>query len=245
MNKRIQTLLALCALALAPALALAAGGAGVLHSGADVGNTASLQRGATLFMNYCAGCHSLQYQRYSRLGEDLGLSEEQVMQNLNFAGVNYGEQIKTGIGSDGDAWFGKAPPDLSLTARSRGADWIYTYLKSFYVDESRPLGWNNTLFPGASMPHVLWELQGIQQPVMAEAEAGAQPHIAKLELAVPGQLDAAGYDQAARDITTFLLYVGEPAALERKAIGLWVVLFLALFTLLAYVLKHEYWRDVH
>jgi ubiquinol-cytochrome c reductase cytochrome c1 subunit len=145
-----------------------------------------------------------------------------------------------------EKWFGKAPPDLSVIARVRGSDWIYTYLKSFYLDESRPLGWNNTLFPNASMPNPLWQMQGLQRPVYgAKDPATGETSVERLQLATPGTQDAQAFDQTARDITTFLQYVGEPAALKRQGIGVWVVLFLAFFTFLAWLLKKEYWRDVH
>lgn len=235
-------------LALVPALGFAASSGPLESSGTDLSDKASLQRGAGLFMNYCSGCHALSMHRYSRIASDLGLSEELVEQHLIQGDAKIGENINTGIAAgDGNAWFGKAAPDLSLTARAKlgGPDWIYSYLKGFYVDESRPLGWNNTVFPGASMPHVLWEMQGIQRPVYGESHEGMPPHVEKLELATPGRLDAREYDQVARDISAFLQYVAEPAALKRESVGVWVVLFLAFFTFIAYLLKLEYWRDVH
>src|SRR5690606_7603453 len=234
-------------LALVPALPISAGGAKLEHSGADLSDRASLQRGAGLFMNYCSGCHSLSLQRYSRLGEDLGLTEEQVERFLIRGDAKVGEPINTGIAAgDGNAWFGKAAPDLSLVARAKlgGPDWVYSYLKGFYVDESRPLGWNNTVFPGASMPHVLWELQGIQRPVY-DVDADGQSHLVRLELVKPGRMSPAEYDRTARDISAFLQYVAEPAALKRESVGVWVLLFLAVFTFVAWLLKAEYWRDVH
>jgi ubiquinol-cytochrome c reductase cytochrome c1 subunit len=240
--------LAALLLALAPGFAAASGDSALQPSFTNITDQASLQRGAALFMNYCSGCHSLGLQRYSRTAEDIGLTEAQMMQNLNFGEAKFGEQIKSSMDpADGEAWFGKAPPDLSLVARSKlgGPDWAYTFLKSFYVDESRPSGWNNTLLPNASMPNVLWELQGLQRPVHAEAGEGAAAHVEKLELASPGRLSPEEFDRAARDITTFLHYVGEPSALKREATGLWVILFLAAFTLLTWVLKKEYWKDVH
>ena len=143
--------------------ALAAEGGDKLQAGNDLSDRASLQRGAQLYMNYCSGCHSLKYLRYSRMAEDLGLTEEEVMNNLNFTGAKFGEQIQVSMPHDpAGKWFGKMPPDLSTISRVRGSDWIYTYLKSFYLDESRPLGWNNKLFPNASMPNPFWELQGLQ-----------------------------------------------------------------------------------
>jgi ubiquinol-cytochrome c reductase cytochrome c1 subunit len=233
--------------ALLPLAAFAEEGPELLEAHTHMNDQASLQRGATLFMNYCSGCHSLQYQRYSRIGEDLGLTEDQVTKSFVFTGVKVGEHINVAMNpTDAAAWFGKTPPDLSLEGRSRGPDWIYTYLHSFYVDESRPLGWNNTLLPNASMPNVLWQLQGLQRPVMGK-DAGCQPSVDKLLLADKdkGTLDPEQYDQAARDISAFLQYVAEPAAIQRETYGVWVVLFLAFFSFLAYLLKHEYWRDVH
>jgi ubiquinol-cytochrome c reductase cytochrome c1 subunit len=233
-------------LALVPVFAQANEAGGLYSSGADLNDKASLQRGAGLFMNYCAGCHGLALHRYSRISQDLGLDQAQVEQNLMFGDAKFGENIQTGIDAgDGKAWFGKAPPDLSLVARAKagGADWVYTYLKDFYVDEARPLGWNNKLFPGASMPNVLWELQGIQHPVFEGHEG--ESHLAKLELASPGRLSEREFDQVARDISNFLQYVAEPAALKRESVGVWVLLFLSFFTLMAYLLKSEYWRDVH
>ena len=274
MTKRLS-LFALVLAAMLPLAASASEGPETLEAGTHMNDQASLQRGATLFMNYCSGCHSLKYQRYSRIGEDLGLTEAQVAQNFVFSGVKPGEHITVAMNPvDAAAWLGKAPPDLSLEGRSRGPDWIYTYLKSFYVDEGRPLGWNNTLFPNASMPNVLWQLQGVQYPVFepkkhrqvscdvssdkscqggkkdqefcpeGHVDVGKQC-IASLKLVDKGQLSPEEYDQAARDISAFLQYVGEPAAMQRESWGVWVILFMAVFTFLAYMLKHEYWRDVH
>lgn len=226
--------------------AYASSGGNLLQSGTDLGDQASLQRGAKLYMNYCSGCHSLKYLRYSRMAEDLGLSEDDVMANLNFTGAKVGEQIQVSLTPEhANQWFGKMPPDLSLISRVRGSDWIYTYLKSFYLDESRPLGWNNQLFPNASMPNPLWELQGLQHAEFGEADkkTGERP-VHGLKVTQPGQLDEQGFNQAVRDITTFLEYAGEPAALKRQDLGVWVILFLAMFTIIAYLLKIEYWRDV-
>jgi len=234
----------LAALFAAPAFANE--GAGLMSAGTDLGDQASLQRGAQLFMNNCSGCHSLQYMRYSRMASDLGLSEQEVMDNLNFTGGKIGDQVHVAMTEDeAKQFFGKMPPDLSLIARVRGTDWIYTYLKSFYLDESRPLGWNNKLFPNASMPNPLWELQGLQQPVYGKAEAGGDRPVEKLALASAGTQTPAQFDQSVRDITAFLEYVGEPAALKRQSLGVWVVLFLAFFTFLAWLLKKEFWKDVH
>ena len=225
---------------------LAAGGAATLQAGNDLNDQASLQRGAQLFMNNCAGCHSLKFLRYSRMAEDLGLTEEEVMTNLNFTGAKFGEQINVAMPREHAAkWFGQAPPDLSLTARVRGSNWIYTYLKSFYLDESRPLGWNNKLFPNASMPNPLWQLQGMQHAEFSEPDATGERHVESLKVTQPGRLNATEFDQVVRDITNFLEYAGEPAALKRQSMGVWVVLFLAFLTFLFYLLKQEYWKDVH
>ncbi len=227
--------------------ALASAGGDTLQAGVDLEDTASLQRGAQSYMNYCASCHSLKYMRYSRIAEDIGLSEEQVMNSLNFTGAKFGEQVISSMpAAHAEKWFGKAPPDLSVIARVRGSDWIYTYLKSFYLDESRPLGWNNKLFPNASMPNPLWEMQGLQRAVYGKKDAKTgEAAVERLEVAQPGTQNAEEFDRTARDITAFLEYVGEPAAMKRQQTGVWVILFLSFFTLMAWLLKKEYWRDVH
>lgn len=242
--RRLRRLLAALLLLAFPVLAMA--GAGLQRAGNDLGDQASLQRGARLYVNYCAACHSLQYLRYSRLAEDLGLSEEEVMQNLDFTGAGFGETLQAPLPADAPArWFGSAPPDLSLVGRVRGSDWVYTYLKSFHLDESQPLGWNNTLLANTAMPNPLWELQGIQQAEYGEADplTGQRP-VQRFTLARPGRQDAVAFSQTVRDITNFLAYAAEPAALKREKIGTWVLLFLAALTLLAWLLKEDYWRDV-
>lgn len=260
MTKSLSTVRGLIAVAVMMAgTATASSGGGAMESAQiDLTDKGSLQRGAALYMNYCSSCHSLTYLRYSRMAEDLGLSEEQVRQNLMFQDANFGDPMNTGLDPvKAAAWFGKAPPDLSLIARRKaeGPDWVYNYLKSFYVDESRPMGWNNSVFPGASMPNVLWQLQGSQHALVEPKPEGGT--CAKGEFlggcitgfSTPehkqGTLSPEEFDQVARDITAFLAYAGEPAAVKREALGVWAVLFLALFTLLAYFLKQEYWRDVH
>jgi ubiquinol-cytochrome c reductase cytochrome c1 subunit len=206
-----------------------------------VDDIASLQRGSSLFFNYCSGCHSLQYLRYSRIAEDLRLDEKEVASSLVFTGAKIGDKATNHMPADlAAAAFGKAPPDLSLEARAKGPDWIYHYLKSFYLDPTRPVGWNNTVFPNASMPNALWELQGLQV-----AEKGEGGEAQKLSVRAPGRVTPEQYDQAVRDITTFLAYAGEPAALKRQSMGVWVLLYLAFFTFIAWLLKHEYWKDVH
>ena len=248
MTKRLASRLAVFVAGLAISLgALAAGGSAHLQqSGTDLDDPASLQRGAALYMNYCSGCHSLKYLRYARIAEDLGLSEDDVQANLNFTGGKIGDHVISPMSAQtGLAAFGKAPPDLSVIARVRGSDWIYTYLKSFYLDESRPVGWNNTLFANASMPNPLWELQGVQQPVYGKKTASGELPVDGFTLSQPGTQDAQAFDRTVRDITAFLEYAGEPAALKRQSVGVWVILFLAFFAFLAWLLKQEYWRDVH
>ena len=185
----------------------------------DIMDRASLQNGAKLFMNYCSGCHAISFMRYNRIGADLGLSDELITENLMFAGSKPGETMVTAM-PEGAAskWFGGVPPDLSLVARSKGTDWIYTYLRSFYNDEARIFGVNNKVLVNASMPDVLWSLRESQ----SEAE----------------------FDNSVRDITNFLDYVGEPAKLIRLQLGKWVLLFLGVLFILTYMLKKEYWKDV-
>jgi len=212
------------------------------NSGVNFRDTAAIQRGAKWFVNYCFSCHSASYMRYNRLAEDLSIDEDIVLRDLAFADVNIGDTMDIAMRpGDSEAWLGKIPPDLSVISRSRGNDWLFTYMKSFYQDESG--GWNNLVLPNASMPHVFWQLQGIQEPVWSSH--GEERVIEHLELTSPGLQSPQQYEQTVRDLVTFLDYLGEPSKLKRKNIGIWVLLFLVLFTLVAYALKVEYWRDVH
>lgn len=226
--------------------AAAASGGALMQSGVDLTDRGSLQRGAQIFMNNCSGCHSLKYLRYSRMAQDLGLTEDEVQNNLNLTGAKFGETIGTAMPAKaGERWFGKTPPDLSLVARSRGADWVYTYLKSFYLDESRPLGWNNNLFPNASMPNPLFQEQGMQHAIYGEPDKATGDKVVKgLKITTPGTQTEAQFNQTVRDVTAFLQYAGEPAGIKRESLGVWVILFLAALTFLTYLLKKEYWRDV-
>ena len=242
----LGALLALVMTVATGAPALAASGGALQQANASLSDPGSLQNGAKLFFNYCSGCHSLKLMRYSRIASDLGLTEQEVMDNLNFTTAKFGEQVPASMNvEDAKRWFGAAPPDLSLMARAKGVDYIYTYLKSFYLDPSRPLGWNNTTFPNASMPNALWELQGVQTATFKPGEKGADPVFEKFELHQAGRLSGPEFDVAARDIANFLQYTAEPAGLKRKTVGIWVLLFLSVFTLLAWLLKQEYWKDVH
>lgn len=255
-----KNLFATLLLALAPSLAVAAGDVPLDISGADLSDKGSLQRGAGYFMNYCAGCHSLSYQRYSRLAEDLELTEAQVMDNLAIGDAKFGDVIVSPLSAaDGQRWLGKAPPDLTLVARAKKgqADWIYTFLRGYYQDDSMATGWNNRVLVGTAMPNPLWDLQGVQTLKTSAKSQGEHAHCEKGEIDgacfegfeiaehQKGRLDEKEFSQVARDISAFLLYTSEPAALKREALGIWVILFLAVFTLLAYALKTEYWRDVH
>jgi len=233
-----------------PLRAHAAGGSVPLDSAdIDLGNRQSLWHGAKLFVNYCMGCHSAQYMRYNRVGKDLGLSEDDLKQYLIFGDKKVGDTMTIAMRpEDAARWFGTPAPDLSLVARSRGPDWLYTYLRTFYLDPKRPFGVNNLVFKDVAMPHVLWELQGWQRPVyrtVKRADGHEEKVIERLELAVPGKLSPAEYDKAVRDLVAFLTYVGEPARFERRRLGPWVLAYLALLIVVFYVLKKEYWRDVH
>jgi ubiquinol-cytochrome c reductase cytochrome c1 subunit len=198
----------------------------------------SLQRGAQIFVNHCLNCHSAQYMRYGRL-TDLGLTEAQIKANLLFTSDKVGDPMATTLASqDGKEWFGVNPPDLSLVARARGSNWLYTYLRGFYVDPAAKSGWNNTVFPNVGMPHVLWEYQG--SPVLQVAEKGA----AKLAPGAPGKLSPAEYDKYVGDLVNYLVFMGEPAAAKRVQIGIVVMFFLAIFFVLTLLLKKEYWKDV-
>ena len=231
----------LAALLFAPALALAAGAAIHLDKAPNVqGDNAALQSGARTFVNYCLNCHGASFARYSRLTE-LGLTEQQVRDNLMFTAEKIGETMRVAARPEEQKkWFGAAPPDLTLIARARssadgsGADWLYTYLRSFYVDEKRPTGWNNVVFENVGMPHVLWQLQGVQ--VLNKDH--------KLELLVPGSMSAADYDKLIGDLVGFMVWLAEPHAGFRKNLGFGVLAFLVVLFGVAYALKKAYWKDV-
>ena len=229
---------------------LAAGGAGVHldHAAIDITNKASLQRGAKYYVNYCLGCHSAKYSRYKRVGDDLDLTTLQVEDNFIFTDNKVRDHMVVALRvRDANTWFGTMPPDLSLIARAKGADWVYTYLRTFYLDEARPMGVNNLVLPNASMPHVLWELQGWQKAVYkpGETNAAGKPVLDHLELVEAGKMTAEEYDKAVLDLVNFLVYLSEPAQLKRQQIGFWVLAFLLLFFIVAYLLKKEFWKDVH
>ncbi|HIF49953.1 MAG TPA: cytochrome c1 [Thiotrichaceae bacterium] len=228
--------------------AVAAGGSKLMHMEVDLSNETSLQRGAKTFVNYCLSCHSAAYMRYNRMGEDIGISDDVLKTNFMFGTDKVGDTMKIAMSaSDAKIFFGVTPPDLSVIARSRGSDWLYSYFKTFYVDESRPFGVNNLTFKDVSMPHVLWKLQGIQRLTQSDHIDGAHhiPSYENLELITPGSQTEEEYDQTVRDLVNFLVYVGEPIKLKREKIGVWVMLYLFIFAIITYLLKKEYWRDVH
>ncbi|NNN44475.1 MULTISPECIES: cytochrome c1 [Vibrio] len=236
--------------ALLPSLAIAAGVNVVLDkANNDLRDKASLQNGAKLFMNYCFGCHATQYQRYERVADDLGIPHDLMKENLIFdPQTKIGELMINAIPEKSAAqWFGAPPPDLTLVARVRGVDWLYTYLRSFYVDPSRPFGVNNIVFPSVGMPHVLEELQGTPEPIFATHSVDGE--VVKTVVGIKskgnGELNAEEYDNAVRDLVNFLEYSGEPVKLERQTLGWWVMGFLVLFAIVVIALKKEYWRDVH
>ncbi len=211
-------------------------------------NNATVQRGARDFMAYCSGCHSLKYLRYNRMAQDLGISEDLLKANLIFDGSKPGELIQTAMpGKQSEGWFGRTPPDLTLETKARGADWVYSYLKGFYLDPTRPFGVNNLYLPGVSMPGVLGEACGWQAKADEKAEKGGEEgnHL-PLKLVQPGSLDEKGCDALVADLTSFMAYAAEPVAKDRESTG-WHVVFYLLFLLipLTYALKKEFWRDVH
>lgn len=232
----------------------AAGGGAVLEEAdIDPGQIPSLQRGARNFMNYCSGCHSAQYVRFNTIGKHLELSEEQLLDNLMFNADKTYETIRSSMpAADAERWYGTAPPDLSLMARSKGADYIYTFLKSFYVQEGSPTGVDNIVMPSTSMPHVLWGLQGYQKAIFSEhkeeddkGNVTTTMHFEGFEQVSAGSLDAEDFDDFVRDTVNFLAYISEPIRAERRKIGTWVIMYLLVFLIIAYMLKKQIWKDVH
>jgi ubiquinol-cytochrome c reductase cytochrome c1 subunit len=256
----------LSAAALAPGAPAAEDGAGSAEGAAklgadwqswqadnDVSDMASLQRGARNFVSYCLGCHSLKYERWSRLGQDLAIPGQLLRQDLMPPGEQPTQYILTSLpAADAQNWFGKTPPDLALMARARGGDYLYQLFKTYYVDPTRPTGANNLRLPNIAMPHVLSELEGLKRAVFRDAvvhgEGGQDIHeqvFDHFEPIAPGRLSAAEYDGFVRDTVNFLDYVSEPTQAARRALGIWVVLFLLVFSWLAWLVKREYWKDVH
>ncbi|WP_028864358.1 cytochrome c1 [Psychromonas aquimarina] len=235
--------------ALLPTLVSAAGGNVHLDKAEyDLTDKTSLQNGAKLFMNYCFACHSTGYQRYQRVAADLDIPAELMKENLIFTDSKIGDLMNNSMDKkDAGKWFGNPPLDLTLEARLRGPDWIYTYLRSFYKDESRPFGVNNTVFKDVGMPHVLEELQGIPTAVFETKVVNGVEHktIVGFESNENGEMSSDEYDAAVLDLVNFLVYAGEPNKLERQNLGIWVLAFLVILFVLSYLLKKEYWRDIH
>ena len=219
------------------------------HANVNLSDTGSLQRGARYFVNYCLSCHSVSYMRYERMADDLDISHDILESNLMFAASKKGALMKAAMTEEqGKEWFGKAPPDLSVMARVKSPDYLFTYLTGFYPDSSSATGWNNVVYPQVAMPHVMWEQQGMQEPIQAEGEdkgtagSGAPTEFKQLQA---GMMSSSEFDTAMHDLTSFLVYVAEPAKLKRYTIGLWVLMFLGVLLTLTWFLKKEYWRDVH
>lgn len=251
MSKRVIQLIrrAAAALLFVPMLAMGADASLKLDRAPVSTDPAALQHGAKLFVNYCLNCHSASFMRYNQL-ERIGLSEAEVEDNLLFTGEKIGDLMKIAMRpAESKQWFGAAPPDLTLIARQRasgdgsGADWLYTYLRQFYRDTERPTGWNNVIFPNVGMPHVFWQLQGEQVATITDNPDGTK-NIA-LSLGKPGTMSVEDYDKAVGDLVSFLVWMGEPVAEKRKAIGTIVLIFLAGLFVLSYALKKNYWKDIH
>ncbi len=210
----------------------------------DLSDSASLERGAHHYVTYCLGCHSAKHIRYKRIAMDLELDEDEILKNVAPFGAGIYDQMHSAMnGHDAEKWFGTTPPDLSLIARSRGADWLYSYLKGFYSEPGKPTGVNNAIFKDVAMPNVFWQQQGTQEAVIKTVDG--QEVITELKLVEPGQLSAKEFDHMVNDLVNFLVYVGEPVQLERQQMGKYVLFFILMFIVLAYLLKKEYWKDVH
>lgn len=215
----------------------------------DPDSIVSLQRGARNFMNYCSGCHSAKYVRYNSIGRDLEISEDMLVEHLMFNAERTFETIQTSMpGEDAGRWFGQTPPDLSLIARAKGTNYLYSFLKGFYLEEASPTGVNNLYLAGTSMPHVLWELQGFQNAVFVEGEAnseGVRPLVFdRFESATTGSMSSEDYDDFVRDTVNFLEYISEPIRSTRRVLGVWVLIFLGFFLIIAIMLKKQIWKDV-
>lgn len=219
------------------------------HINPNISDTESLQRGARIFVNYCMGCHSAAYMRYNRIGKDLGITDDVLKKNFIFGSQKVGDTMEIAMKSkEANKFFGVSPPDLSVIARSRGADWLYSYFLNFYLDPSRPTGVNNLTFKDVAMPDVLWELQGFQRPVYKTVvhEDGTKSKVVEeLEEQTPGKMKPEEYKKTVYDLVNFLVYLSEPAKMQRLKVGFWVIIYLLLFLVLAYFLKKEYWKDVH
>ncbi|MCK9607352.1 MAG: cytochrome c1 [Methylomonas sp.] len=239
MKKILYTLLFLL-----PLTVSASSGVKLESADIDLSDSASLERGAHHYVTYCLGCHSAKHIRYKRIAMDLELDEDEILKNVAPLGAGIYDQMHSAMnGHDAEKWFGTTPPDLSLIARIRGADWLYSYLKGFYSEPGKPTGVNNAVFKDVAMPNVFWQQQGTQEAVIKTVDG--QEIITELKLAEPGQLSPQEFDHMVNDLVNFLVYVGEPVQLERQQMGKYVLFFILMFIVLAYLLKKEYWKDVH
>lgn len=239
MKKVLYTLLFLL-----PLTVSASGGVKLESADINLADSASLERGAHHYVTYCLGCHSAKHIRYKRIAMDLELDEAEILKNVAPFGAGIYDQMHSAMNShDAEKWYGTTPPDLSLIARSRGADWIYSYLKSFYSEPGKPTGVNNAIFKDVAMPNVFWQLQGTQEATIKNIDG--QDVITELKLVEAGQLSPDEFDRLVNDLVNFLVYVGEPVQLERQQMGKYVLFFILMFIVLAYLLKKEYWKDVH
>lgn len=244
-----KVVLLICMLA-SPLLMAAGGGAYMTEKAqTNIRSTESLRNGAKTYMNYCLGCHSMDFQRYNRVAADLELTEDEMMNGLVLTDAKFTDKMTIAMDeAQAKKWFGKTPPDLTVIAKARGLDWLYNFLINYYADPKSVTGWNNLTLPNASMPHILWELQGIRTAhfeVHKDAEGNEHKEFKNFETVVPGQLSEQEYKDLVRDLVNFLDYSAEPAKLIRMAYAPWVLLFVALFTFLAYMLKVNYFRDIH
>lgn len=238
MAKRVLILLLMLAWPLAVSVASTQK---LYKANVDVSDQASLQRGARIFVNYCMGCHSASYMRYNRMTDALGINDLILQSNLMFGTEKSGDTMNIAMQKEeAEKFFGTNAPDLSVIARSRGADWLFSYFMTFYRDDSRPFGVNNLIFQDVAMPHVLWELQGISKPVKNDVK-----QIDHLELETPGLLNAKEYHKTINDLVNFLVYIGEPAQIQRKNVGIIVIFYLLILLVIVYMLKKEYWKDIH
>lgn len=251
MKRSLITVGALAIALFSATSAVAATGAGKMALApfeASLQDKPSLQRGAKLFVNYCLSCHSAKFMRYNRMAKDLEIPPHLVERDMMYAGEKIGDPMETAMPAEAAReWFGVAPPDLSLSARLRGPEWLYNYFLAFYLDENSPSGWNNAVFENVAMPHAMYELQGIQRAVFrseTDADGNEREVLDHFEPVTEGKMTTAEYQRAARDLTNFLVYMGEPAKLVRVKYGIWVMVFMGIFAVLAYLLKKEYWRDL-
>jgi ubiquinol-cytochrome c reductase cytochrome c1 subunit len=247
--KSLRRILTVASLFMTTTAIAAGGGAELEPSGIDPDNINSLQRGAGNFMNYCSGCHSARYVRFKTIGKDLDLSDELLVDNLMFNAEKTLETIQAAMpASDAARWYGKAPPDLSLMARAKGADYIYNFLKGFYVDAESPTGVDNLVLEGTSMPHILWELQGYQVANYSDHindDDSVTQEFEGFEQKIAGSLDSEDYDEFVRDTVNFLAYMAEPIRSDRRKLGTWVLMYLLFFLIIARMLKKQIWKDVN